>query len=80
MFLGRDLTAMQSVSPETLDKLDAEIRSLVEEGQTIARERLATRRAQLDMLADELEAVETLDGEHLARLLAIQDKPKRTRR
>ena len=80
VFLGRDLTAMQSVSPETLDKLDAEIRSLVEEGQAIARERLATRLAQLEMLADELEAVETLDGEYLARLLAIQDKPKRTRR
>ncbi len=78
VFLGRDLTAMQSVSPVTLDKLDAEIRMLVEEGQRIARTRLQQRRAQLDLLADELEALETLDGEALARLLAAP--AKRTRR
>lgn len=80
MFLGRDLTAMQSVSPETLDKLDVEIRMLVEEGQRIALTRLHERRAQLDLLADELEAVETVDGEQLVRLLATQDRPKRARR
>ena len=88
VFLGRDLTAMQSVSPETLDKLDVEIRMLVEEGQRIAQDRLHERRAQLDLLADELEAVETLDGEHLQRLLAtgqptpttVEAKPRRARR
>ena len=79
-FLGRDLSAMQSVSPQTLDKLDAEIRMLVEEGQRIARTRLQQRRAQVDLLADELEALETLDGEYLARLLVVGDKPKRARR
>ena len=80
VFLGRDLTAMQSVSPETLDKLDVEIRTLVEEGQAMARDRLSQRRAQLELLADELEALETLDGEYLTRLLAIAEKPKRARR
>ena len=81
VFLGRDLTAMQSVSPETLDRLDAEIRMLVEEGQALALARLSERREQLEMLADELEAVETIDGEQLLQLLAPPaSRPKRTRR
>ncbi len=88
VFLGRDLVAMQSVSPQTLDKLDTEIRMLVEEGQRIAFTRLHERRAQLDLLADELEAVETVDGEQLKRLLApahtsattTTTAPKRARR
>ena len=88
VFLGRDLMAMQSVSPETLDKLDFEIRMLVEEGQRMAQARLQERRAQLELLADELEALETLDGEHLQRLLTqthqittpAQAKPRRARR
>ena len=84
VFLGRDLTALQSVSPETLDKLDVEIRMLVEEGQRIAQARLHERRAQLDLLADELEAVETLDGEALRRLLGgaavPEPRPRRARR
>jgi cell division protease FtsH len=80
VFLGRDLTAMQSVSPETLDKLDVEVRMLVEEGLRIARTRLQQRRAQLELLADELEAVETVDGEALARLLASPAPVRRARR
>ena len=79
VFLGRDLTAMQSVSPETLDKLDVEIRALVEEGQELARAALLATGAQLALLADELEAVQTLDGERLQRLLTAP-APKRARR
>jgi cell division protease FtsH len=78
VFLGRDLAALQSVSPETLDKLDVEIRMLVEEGRRIARTRLQERRAQVELLADELDALETVDGERLARLLS--PPPRRTRR
>jgi ATP-dependent Zn protease len=71
---------MHSVSPETLDKLDVEVRMLVEEGLRIARTRLQQRRAQLELLADELEAVETVDGEALARLLATPAPARRARR
>jgi cell division protease FtsH len=78
VFLGRDLTAMQSVSPETLDKLDVEIRMLVEEGRRLARTALQQRRAQLELLADELEAAETLEGEQLVRLLAAPARRRRT--
>jgi cell division protease FtsH len=78
VFLGRDLAALQHVSPETLDKLDVEIRMLVEEGMRIARTRLQERRAQVELLADELDAYETVDGDRLVRLLA--PPPRRTRR
>jgi cell division protease FtsH len=78
VFLGRDLAALQQVSPETLDKLDVEIRMLVEEGRRIARTRLQERRAQVELLADELDAYETVDGDRLAKLLA--PPPRRTRR
>ncbi|MDP9101239.1 MAG: ATP-dependent zinc metalloprotease FtsH [Actinomycetota bacterium] len=70
VFLGRDLAAMQSVSPETLDRLDVEVRMLVEEAETVARERLLAGRETLTTLADWLEEFETLDGPRLAGLLA----------
>ena len=46
VFLGRDLASMASVSPQTLDTLDAEIRMLVEEGQRIAQDQAHERRAR----------------------------------
>jgi cell division protease FtsH len=70
VFLGRDLAALQQVSPETLDKLDVEIRMLVEEGRRVASTRLQERRAQVELLADELDVHETVDGERLTRLLS----------
>ncbi|MDX6273562.1 MAG: cell division protease FtsH [Frankiales bacterium] len=69
VFLGRDLAAMASVSPETLDRLDSEIRTLVEEGQRIALTALANNRELLLTLADVLEAAETVDGPELRELL-----------
>jgi cell division protease FtsH len=70
VFLGRDLAAMQSVSPHTLDTLDAEIRMLVEEAERAARTALTAARAQLVVVADRLEELETLEGKLLADLLA----------
>jgi cell division protease FtsH len=70
VFLGRDLAAMQSVSPQTLDTLDAEIRMLVEEAERVARTALTTARTNLVVVADRLEELETLEGELLAELLA----------
>jgi cell division protease FtsH len=70
VFLGRDLAAMQSVSPQTLDTLDAEIRILVEDAERVARTTLTTARAHLVTVADRLEELETLEGSLLADLLA----------
>src|SRR3954464_9175013 len=66
VFLGRDLAAMQSVSPQTLDTLDAEIRVLVEEADRVARTSLTTARQTLMTVADRLEELETLEGSLLA--------------
>ncbi|MBK5306094.1 MAG: ATP-dependent zinc metalloprotease FtsH [Frankiaceae bacterium] len=70
VFLGRDLASMQSVSPQTLDALDTEIRVLVEEAERVALAKLTTARALLITVADRLEELETLEGTYLADLLA----------
>ncbi len=85
VFLGRDLAAMQSVSPQTLDVLDTEIRALVVEAEQVARTRLAAHRDALLSVTDALEAAETLEGAALSALLApvrpdATAAPRRTRR
>jgi cell division protease FtsH len=77
VFLGRDLAAMQSVSPQTLDTLDTEIRVLVEEADRVARTSLTTARQTLMTVADRLEELETLEGRQLAELLGPA-RPKPT--
>ncbi|MCU1589150.1 MAG: hflB [Frankiales bacterium] len=70
VFLGRDLASMQSVSPQTLDTLDAEIRMLVEEAERVALSKLTAARGDLVTITDRLEELETLEGTLLGELLA----------
>ena len=70
VFLGRDLASMQSVSPQPLDTLDAEIRMLVEEAERVALTKLTVARGHLVTVTDRLEELETLEGSLLAELLA----------
>ena len=70
VFLGRDMAAMSLVSPDTLGRLDTEIRVLIEEGERAARSAIVANLAVVTAIADALEAEETLDGPRLARLLA----------
>jgi cell division protease FtsH len=70
VFLGVSVTRQQSISQETVRKIDAEIRRLIETGREAARKILTEKRAELELVAEGLLEFETLTGEEIKDLLA----------
>lgn len=69
VFLGMSVARQQNVSEATAQKIDAEIRRLVEEGHTEANRILTEKRADLETLAKGLLEFETLTGDEIKDLL-----------
>jgi cell division protease FtsH len=69
VFLGMSVARQQNVSEATAQKIDAEIRRLVESGLNEARRILTDKRADLEVLAMGLLEYETLTGEEIRDLL-----------
>jgi cell division protease FtsH len=70
VFLGMSVARQQNVSEATAQKIDVEIKRLVEAAHVEAREMLEQRRADLEVLAKGLLEFETLTGEEIKDLLA----------
>jgi len=70
VFLGHSVSRQQNVSEQTAQKIDGEIRRLVEAGLAEARQILADHRADLEKLAQGLLEYETLTGDEIRGLLA----------
>ena len=70
VFLGYSVSRQQNISEQTVQKIDAEIKRLVEEGYGEAKTILTERRADLEVLAKGLLEYETLSGEEIKDLLA----------
>ena len=70
VFLGMSVARTQNVSEATAQKIDMEIRRLVEEGHAEARRMLEAKRADLETLAKGLLEFETLSGDEIKDLLA----------
>ena len=70
VFLGHSVSRQQNVSEETAQKIDAEIRRLVETGLAEARRILTDHRDELETLAQGLLEYETLSGDEIRNLLA----------
>lgn len=73
VFLGMSVSRQQNISEVTAQKIDSEVRRLVEEGLNTAREVLQRRRDDLEILAKGLMEYETLSGDEIHDLL--QGKP-----
>jgi cell division protease FtsH len=69
IFLGHSVTQQKHVSDATARLIDEEVRRLIDEGEARAREILAERRHDLDVLAQALLEYETLSGEEVRTLL-----------
>jgi cell division protease FtsH len=69
VFLGHSVSRQQNVSEQTAQKIDAEIRRLVESGLAEARATLAQHREDLEVLAQGLLEYETLTGDEIKGLL-----------
>jgi cell division protease FtsH len=72
VFLGMSVARTQNVSEATAQKIDIEIRRLVEEGHDEARRILEEKRGDLEVLAKGLLEFETLTGDEIRNLLAGQ--------
>jgi cell division protease FtsH len=76
VFLGYSVARQQNISEATVQKIDAEIRRLVEAGYTEAQQILTEKRGDLDILAKGLLEFETLTGDEIKDLL-MGKKPNR---
>jgi len=69
VFLGYSVARQQNISEATVQKIDAEIRRLVEAGYSEAQQILTDKRADLETLAKGLLEFETLTGDEIKNLL-----------
>ena len=69
VFLGRSVTQTQSVSEEVAQKIDMEIRKLVDEGYNKARQILTEKIDDLHKIAKALMTYETLTGEEIENII-----------
>ncbi|MBC7582233.1 MAG: ATP-dependent metallopeptidase FtsH/Yme1/Tma family protein [Tardiphaga sp.] len=69
VFLGMSVSRTQNASEATVQKIDSEIRRLVEEGYNEATKILTEKRADLEALAKGLLEFETLSGDEITDLL-----------
>ncbi|MGH6715923.1 MAG: ATP-dependent zinc metalloprotease FtsH [Bradyrhizobium sp.] len=76
VFLGMSVSRTQNASEATVQKIDSEIKRLVEEGYNEANRILTEKHADLDALAKGLLEYETLTGEEISDLLKGK-KPNR---
>jgi cell division protease FtsH len=76
VFLGYSVARQQNISESTAQKIDGEIRRLVEDGYKEANDILGAYRDQLEALAKGLLEFETLTGDEIKDLL-IGKRPRR---
>jgi cell division protease FtsH len=69
VFLGYSMGRQQTISEATAQKIDAEVRRLVEAGLAEATKIITEKRADLETLAKGLLEYETLTGEEIEQLL-----------
>jgi cell division protease FtsH len=69
VFLGHSVTRNQNVSEATSQKIDAEIRKLVEDGHAMATRILKDKQKDLEALAKGLLEYETLTGDEIRDLI-----------
>ena len=69
VFLGMSMGRQQSISEATAQKIDAEVRRLVEEGYETARRILTEKKVDFETLAKALLEFETLSGDEIQDML-----------
>jgi cell division protease FtsH len=76
VFLGHSVSRTQNVSEATAQKIDSEVKRLINQGYADARKILTKRKKDLEALAQALLEFETLTGEEIKELLK-GNMPKR---
>jgi len=76
IFLGRGITEQRDYSESIAEKIDIEVRQLVQESYGRAKDILLKYRAQLDVIAQRLIEVETIDRAEFERIFTEPVQPK----
>lgn len=69
IFLGREISRSQNHSEQTAEKIDKEIRKIIDQQYSLAEDLLKKHREALDKVAEALLQYETIDGKHVHEIL-----------
>ena len=69
VFLGREISEQRNYSEKVAEEIDEEVRGIIDDAYSTAKELLVSNKAKLDQVVRTLLTEETLEGEQLARLL-----------
>jgi cell division protease FtsH len=75
IFLGRAVTTHKNVSEATMQKVDAEIRRIIDQQYRLARRLLEENRDKVEVMAKALLEYETLDADQIGDIMS--GKPPR---
>jgi cell division protease FtsH len=75
LFLGRSITQTKTVSPETAELIDAEVRALIDRCYNTAKTILAENNDKLHTMADALMKYETIDAVQIDAIMEGRDVP-----
>ena len=70
VFLGRSVTKTTSISEETMQKVDEEVRSIIDEQYALARRLIEENQDKMHAMAKALLEWETIDSSHLDDIMA----------
>jgi len=69
VFLGRSITTHKNVSEVTMQKVDAEIRKIIDEQYGLARKLILDNRDKVEAMAKALLELETIDAEQIQDIM-----------
>ncbi len=69
MFLGREVSRQHDFSQETARRIDSEVERLLREAQTQALESVTVHRDKLELIAERLLDLETIDGRDVVEIV-----------
>ena len=75
MFLGRSIATQKNVSEATMQKVDLEIRRIIDEQYALARKLIEDNRDKVEAMARALLDMETLDSDQVEDIM--QGRPPR---
>jgi len=70
VFLGRSITRTVNMSEETMRKVDAEIRKIIDQQYAVARKLLEDNRDKVETMAATLLELETIDADQIDDIMA----------
>jgi cell division protease FtsH len=75
VFLGREISEQRDYSDAVAEAIDAEVRKLIDSGHELARKLLTENRDKLELIANRLLEVETLDAAEFIALVEGHEPP-----